>query len=98
MKRSTALVGLLLAGACATSGSWKPPSQQDTADVPEVLRPGYGNAELHTWWPLTPPEAAAPRGLEQARQGDAHPLLAPAAAPSGDQRHPPRYAGPPLAC
>src|SRR3954447_7936301 len=92
MKRSTALVGLLLAGACATSGSWKPPTQQDTADVPEVLRPGYGNAELHTWWPLTPPEAAALRGLEQARQGDAHALLALAIAASGDQRDPASYA------
>jgi hypothetical protein len=93
MKRSTGLVGLLLAGACATSSSWKPPTQQDTADVPEVLRPGYGNAELHTWWPLTPPEAAALRGLEQARQGDAHALLALAIAASGDQRDAATYAG-----
>ena len=63
MKRSTGLVGLLLAGACATSGvSSKPPTQQDTADVPEAMRPGYGNAELHTWWPLTPPETEALRG------------------------------------
>jgi hypothetical protein len=39
--------------------------------VPAVLRAGYGNAELHTWWPLTMPEAAALRGLAEARQGDA---------------------------
>ena len=93
MKRSTGLVGLLLVGACATGSTWKPPTQQDSGDVPEVLRPGYGNAELHTWWPLTPPEAAALRGLAEARQGDAHALLALAIAASGDQREAASYAG-----
>ncbi len=93
MKRSTGLVGLLLVGACATGSTWKPPTQQDSGDVPEVLRPGYGNAELHTWWPLTPPEAAALRGLAEARQGDAHALLALAIAASGDQREAAGYAG-----
>lgn len=94
MKRSAGLLGLLFAAACATSGgSWKPPSQQDSGDVPETLRPGYGNAELHTWWPLTPPEAAALRGLEPARQGDAHALLALAIAAAGDQRDAASYAG-----
>jgi len=93
MKRSTGLLGLLLAGSCATSGvSSKPPTQQDTADVPEAMRPGYGNAELHTWWPLTPPETEAVRGVEQARQGDAHALLALAIAASGDQRDAASYA------
>jgi hypothetical protein len=93
MKRSTGLVGLLLVGACATGSTWKPPTQQDSGDVPEVLRPGYGNAELHTWWPLTPPEAAALRGLAEARQGDPHALLALAIAASGDQRDAASYAG-----
>ena len=86
-------MGLLLVGACATGSDWKPPTQQDSGDVPEVLRPGYGNAELHTWWPLTPPEAAALRGLAEARQGDAHALLALAIVASGDQRDAASHAG-----
>ena len=83
---------VLLVGACATGEAWKPPTQRDSGDVPAVLRAGYGNAELHTWWPLTAPEAAALRGLEQARQGDAHALLALAIVASGDQRDPASHA------
>jgi hypothetical protein len=86
MRRSTGLLISLLAGACATSDAWKPPTARDTGDVPAVLRAGHGNTELHTWSPLTEAEAAALRGLEQARQGDAHALLALAIVASGDQR------------
>src|SRR5262245_29280265 len=94
MKRSGAWLGLLvlLFGACATGDAAKLPSQRDTGDVPAVLRPGYGNTELHTWWPLTMPEAAALRGLEPARQGDARALLALAIVASGDRREPADHA------
>jgi len=88
---AVAVAALALAG-CATHEAWQPPTTRDTGDVPATLRPGYGNAELHTWWPLTEPEAAALRGLEQAKQGDAHALLALAVAASGDRRDPGSYA------
>ncbi|MDB4979904.1 MAG: tetratricopeptide repeat domain protein [Myxococcales bacterium] len=58
----------------------------DTRDDPAAQRPGYGNAELHTWWPLTPPEVAAIRGVDAAKAGDAHALLALALVSSGDRR------------
>ena len=90
--RRSALLGVLLVGACATSEAWKPPTQRDSGDVPAVLRAGYGNTELHTWSPLTAPEAAALRSLEQARQGDANALLALAIVASGDQRDPANHA------
>src|SRR5262245_25607491 len=93
MKRSGAWLGLVLAGACATTDAGKLPSQRDTGDVPEQLRVGYGNTGRHTWWPLTEPEAAALRGLEQARQGDARALLALAVVASGDHRDAASYAG-----
>lgn len=86
--RRSALLGVLLVGACATGEAWKPPTQRDSGDVPAVLRAGHGNTELHTWSPLTAAEEAALRGLEQARQGDAHALLAIALVASGDQRDP----------
>ena len=84
-------IGLLLAGACATGGcatndGWKPPTARDIRDVPAELRPGFGNVELHTWWPLTETEASALRGVPLARQGDAHALLALALVASGDHR------------
>ncbi len=58
----------------------------DTRDDPAALRPGYGNAALHTWWPLTPPEVAAVKMLDAAKAGDAHALLALALVSSGDRR------------
>jgi hypothetical protein len=87
MKRWAALAAVAaVAGGCATSEAWKPPTTRDTGDVPAALRPGSGNVELHVWSPLVEPEAAALRGLEQARQGDAHALLALAILASGDHR------------
>jgi hypothetical protein len=93
MRRSSALSALLLFAACATGDAWKPPSKRDSGDVPAVVRTGYGNAELHAWWPLTEAEAAALRGIEQARQGDAHALLALAIVASGDHRDVASHAG-----
>ena len=87
------LLGVVLASACATgSTAWTPPAAQDTRDDPATLRPGYGNAALGSWWPLTPPEVAALTNLEQAKQGDAHALLALAILASGDRRDAASYA------
>jgi hypothetical protein len=91
--KPSAVLALLLVGACATREAWKPPTQQDSGDVPNVLRAGYGNADVHTWWPLTTSEVAALGGLEQARQGDAQALLALAVVASGDRRDPASLAG-----
>jgi tetratricopeptide (TPR) repeat protein len=80
-------VGALVAcAACATTSPWKPPTSLDTRDDPAALRPGYGNDELHTWWPLTPPEVAAIKTVDAAKAGDAHALLALALVSSGDRR------------
>jgi tetratricopeptide (TPR) repeat protein len=87
-----ALIGPLLASSCASSSAWKPPTTLDTRDDPAALRPGYGSAELHTWWPLAAPEVAAVRGIEQAKLGDAHALLALAILASGDHRDAGSYA------
>jgi hypothetical protein len=84
-----ALGGML---ACATTSTWTPPTSLDTHDDPSSLRPGFGNEQLHTWWPLTPPEAAALEGVAQAKAGDAHALLALAIASSGDRRDAATYA------
>jgi hypothetical protein len=85
--RSLALaLGVLGLGACGTTSAWTPPTSLDTRDDPSALRPGYGNEELHTWWPLTAPEIAAVRGLDAATRGDAHALLALALVSSGDRR------------
>lgn len=88
------LPGLFLASACATSngGDFRLPAQERTGDVPSDVRPGFGNPQWHVWWPLTPPEEAALRGLEAARHGDAHALLALAIAASGDHRDAASYA------
>lgn len=88
------LPALLLSDACATTGGgdFRLPAQERTADVPDDVRPGFGNPQLHTWWPLTPPEEAALRNLEAARRGDAHALLALALAASGDRRDAASYA------
>ena len=91
------MLSALLAGGCATGGGagFRAPSQQRTGDVPEDVRPGFGNPARpasHVWWPLTPPEEAALSGLEAARRGDAHALLALAIAASGDRRDAASYA------
>src|SRR5262245_52088116 len=90
--RWVAVAALLLMVGCASSQAWKPPTSQDRRDDPAALRPGYGNGELHTWWPLTAPEAAALAGIPQARQGDAHALLALGILASADQRDAASYA------
>ena len=89
-----ALAGLLAAACASTTGTspWKPAASLDTHDDPAVLRAGYGNEALHSWWPLTAPEIAALQGLDQARAGDAHALLALAIASSGDRRDAASYA------
>lgn len=76
----------LCLAACATTSAWTPPTAHDTRDDPAALRAGYGNEELHTWWPVTPNEIAAMRGLPAARRGDARALLALALVSSGDHR------------
>jgi hypothetical protein len=89
------LAGAHVLGACASSSStktWTPPTARDTKDDPATLRPGFGNASLETWWPLTAPEAAALRGVEAARAGDAGALLALGLMASGDARDEATYA------
>ena len=91
MFRPMVLGGLLAAasacgGAAAGERPWMPPAQRDGHEDPSQLRPAYGNAALHTWWPLTVPEVAAISGLDQAKQGDAHALLALAIVASADRR------------
>ncbi|HEY7371679.1 MAG TPA: hypothetical protein VIF57_05825 [Polyangia bacterium] len=91
--RTTGALLALTSAACASSGiPWKPPATLDTGDVPAKVRPAFGNAELHAWWPLTAPEVAALKNLEQARQGDAHALLALGILASGGDRDPAAYA------
>ena len=87
-----AALTVVAGAACATSSSWTPPTSLDTRDDPAALRPGYGNETLHTWWPLAAPEVAALQGVDQARLGDAHALLALAIASSGDHRDAGTYA------
>lgn len=71
---------------------WTPPSTRDTKDDPEALRPGYGNAEMHLWWPIAPPEIEALKGVDKAKAGDPHALLALAVLASGDHRDSANYA------
>ncbi len=85
-------------GACVALGAacgpqeWRPPQEADSHEDPAKLRPGYGNDQLHVWWPLTSAETAAVAGIERARQGDAHALLALAILGSGDMRDDASYA------
>lgn len=79
--------------ACASSTqAWQSPASLDQRDVPEEVRPGFGDAALRTWWPLTPPERAALAGLERARQGELRALLALAILAGGDARDAGSYA------
>ena len=71
--------------ACGPS-EWRPPQEADSHEDPAKLRPGYGNDQLHTWWPLTSAETEAVRGIDKAREGDAHALFALAILGSGDVR------------
>jgi hypothetical protein len=82
---------VVLFSACEPQ-EWRPPSLQDSHEDPAKLRPGFGDAALHAWWPLTEPETSALQGAEQARQGDAHALLAFAILGSGDERDAASYA------
>ncbi len=85
MARWGVLAVCVVMAACEPS-VWRPPSELDTHDDPNKLRPGYGNDALHMWWPLTSAEMAAVQGIEKARQGDANALLALALLGSGDKR------------
>lgn len=92
-KNRVGMLAVLMVCACASTQPWKPSTALDTRDDPNALRPGFGNAELHTWWPLTGAEIAALQGLEQAKQGDARALLALAILASGAERDAAAYAG-----
>jgi hypothetical protein len=81
-----AWLGLVPLFACATTSSWTPPTTLDTRDDPGALRAGYGNEQLHTWWPLTAPEIDALGRAPAARGGDARALLALGLVSSGDHR------------
>lgn len=76
----------LSACVSTTTHPWLPPTDCDAHEDPSRLRAGYGNAELHTWWPLTAPEASALAGVDKARQGDPQALLALALMASGEPR------------
>jgi hypothetical protein len=90
--RTVAVLAALGAACASNSSEWKPPATLDTGDVPAKVRTGFGNPTLHTWWPLTAPEVAALEGLDQAKQGDAHALLALGVLASGAERDPAAYA------
>jgi len=85
-----AIVAALLL-ACGQS-EWRPPQEADSHEDPAKLRPGYGNEQLHTWWPITSTEAEVLAGAERARQGDAHALLAFGIFASADARDEASYA------
>ena len=89
----TALAVTLSACGAAGVRPWTPPTEHDTHDDPALVRPGYGsNGDLHTWFPLTEPEIAAIKGIDAAKAGDAHALLALAIFASGDKRDAASYA------
>jgi hypothetical protein len=95
--RSPALATVLALAmsGCGGAGAqpWTPPGQRDGHEDPSQLRPGYGSAQLHTWWPLTEPEVAALAGVDKAREGDPHALLALAILASADHRDAASFAG-----
>ena len=89
--RTPWLLALGIAWAASGCGGaetrpWVAPAQRDTHDDPATLRPGYCNADLHLWWPLTAPEVLALQGVEKAKAGDPHALLALAILASGAPR------------
>jgi hypothetical protein len=71
--------------------AWTPPAQRAANDDPAQMRPGYCSSDLHVWWPLTQPELAALHGLDRARAGDPHALLALALVASGTPRDAEKY-------
>ncbi len=92
MSSVRALAALLVLVAACGPGEWKPPSLADSHEDPAKVRPGFGNDALHAWWPLTEPELSALQNVDEARQGDAHALLALAILGSGDVRDAASYA------
>jgi len=92
MRVGRALACSLLLFAACDPGEWRPPTLQDSHEDPAKLRPGFGNAQLHTWWPLTDAEVATLEGADKARAGDAHALLAFAIFGSGEARDAASYA------
>src|SRR4051812_30976736 len=79
---------LAFAMACGGAGvrPWTPPSGRDRHEDPASLRPGYCSNAVHIWSPLAAPEVEALRGLDQAKAGDPHALLALAVLASSDHR------------
>jgi len=71
---------------------WMPPTVRDGHEDPAAMRAGYGNPALHTWWPLTEPEAAALGNVGKAREGDPQALLDLAILASGEPRDAASYA------
>lgn len=65
---------------------WSPVATRDTKDDPAQVRPGHGNTDVHTWLPISETERVAIKGIERAKQGDAHALLDLALVASGDHR------------
>jgi hypothetical protein len=92
MRDQAGFLAIAFVTACATTSELRPARERDTRDDPATLRPGFGNEETHTWWPLTPPEVAAIRRVDDARRGDAHALLALGLVASGDHRDDASYA------
>ncbi len=78
--------------ACQGGEAWTPVKQRDTVDDPQQVRPNYGNAKTHTWWPLAEPEVAALEHVDQARSGEMYSLLAFALVASGDHSDSASYA------
>jgi tetratricopeptide (TPR) repeat protein len=85
MKRVLLGIACVMA-ACHGGEAWTPAAERDTKDDPVKLRPGYGNDELHLWWPLTETEVSAVKGIDKARQGDVFALFDLAIVGSGDHR------------
>jgi len=91
MRAAWVVLAALGMAACGPE-EWRPPSLQDSHEDPAKLRPGYGNEQVHTWWPLTDVEVATLQNADKARQGDAHALLAFAILGSGVVRDAAGYA------
>jgi hypothetical protein len=61
MRDQAGFLAIAFVTACATTTEVRPARERDTRDDPATLRPGFGNEETHTWWPLTPPEESRHR-------------------------------------
>lgn len=75
-----------LACSGASTQAWNAADRGASADQPSALRPGYGNRDLHLWWPASGAEVGALQGLGAAQAGDPQALLALAIVTSGQGR------------